>query len=179
MINSWEIEDLENPALFHDLAIGYIDGSISLTEDMLDNSFENSFSHSRVILSLAYHGTELFLKGAISGNTTNPTIMGSHDLGKLKKEYDMIYPGIEFELSLPFGYEYLGYNAKDIEEMIKDEPPQDQTFRYHTDKSGKVWRGFKSQDGITAFLPKSFITTISEFRQRIVALGDILHKDQQ
>lgn len=178
MINSWEIEELENPALFHDLAIGYIDGSISLTRDMLDKSFENSFSHSRVILSLAYHGAELFIKGAICGKTSDPKIMGCHDLKKLKKEYDRIYQSTEFELWLPFGYQYLGYDAKEIEEMVKDEPPQDQTLRYHTDRSGEVWKGLRSQDGITAFLPQSFLTTILAFRQRISELEEALHKDQ-
>ena len=105
--------------------------------------------------------------------------MGCHNLKKLKNEYDRIYPNTEFELVLPFGYQYLGYGAKEIEKMVKDEPPQDQTFRYHTDREGKIWKGFKSQDGIIAFLPQSFLTTILEFRQRISELGEMLRKDQQ
>jgi hypothetical protein len=178
MINSWELEGLENQALFHDLAIGYIDGSISLTRDMLANSFEDSFSHSRVILSLAYHGVELFLKGAICGKTSTPEIMGCHDLKKLKKEYDRIFPSSEFELQIPFGYQYIGYDAKNIEELVKNEPPQDQTFRYYTNKKGNVWKGIRSEDGITAFLAESFLTTIQELRQRVFDLGEMLHKDK-
>ena len=69
MIGSGEIEYLDNPASFHDLAVAYLDTCLIVTRQMVYGSFSPGYSHAMVVLSLAHHATELFLKAAILRKT--------------------------------------------------------------------------------------------------------------
>jgi len=66
-----------------------------------------------------------------------------------------------------FKTEYLGYSAKEIQKLKKNDSPKDQIFRYHTDRGGKKW------DGIQGFDAVPFLPTLEIFQQdmdRIVTL---------
>lgn len=132
------IDSLDNPGVSNDPAKAYLDASITLCSQMLNGDFKSSYSHSRVILSLAYHSIELFLKGAILKKTGKAATKG-HELDNLEQEYLRLYTDDEFAFDVPFNTEYLGFSRKQIEDLRKQEPPLDQTFRYHTDLSRSTW----------------------------------------
>lgn len=168
MIGSWEIEELDNPDLFHDLAVAYLDMSIIATRSMVYGAFFPLFSHSRVVLSMAYHATELFLKGAIL-RATGEKKCGGHVLKELYRRDDELYPDQDLHFDLPFGFEYLGFTSEQKAEMQKEEPPQDQMYRYHTNLEGERW------EGIDGFDAESFLRTIESFKKKMFDLGRRIH----
>ena len=118
MIGSSEIEDFDNPERFHDLALAYLQVSIVATRQMVYGSFFPQFSHSRVVISLAYHATELFLKGAILWRTGEKK-RGGHVLQKRHEEYSRLYPEEDFQFDVPFSSDYPGFTSEEIAQMKK------------------------------------------------------------
>ena len=168
MIGSWEIEHLDNPALFHDLAVAYLDTCIVATRAMVYGPFFPRFSHSRVVLSMAYHATELFLKGAIL-RATGEKKVGGHVLKELYAKYEKIFMDEEFHFDVPFSSVYMGFTQEQRAELEKDEPPKDQMYRYHTDLEGEKW---ESDQGFT---PESFLETLNALRKTFTTLGRRIH----
>lgn len=168
MISSWEIEGFDNPDLYYDLAISYLDGSIELTKKILDGSFPNTFSHSRVVLSLAYHASELFLKAALFRKTGEKS-HATHNVIDLYKKYKKHYPDSCFSLEVPFRLECAGLNKDDIR---KEESLFDQKFRYHSDTNGDRWKGYGKMEGIYAFLPKQFLEDLILLQQQFRHIGN-------
>jgi len=169
MIGSWEIEQLDNPDLFYDLSLAYLDTSIVAIRQMVYGSFFPRFSHSRVVLSMAYHSTELFLKGAIL-RAAGKKKRGGHDLKTLYEEFSNLYPEAEFQFDLPFSIEYLGFTPEEVAEMRKKEPPQDQIYRYHTDLSGEKW------EGLHGFEPEHFLDSLYLLQEAFIRLGRLIHR---
>ena len=168
MIGSWEIEHLDNPELFHDLAVGYLDTSIVATRAMVYGAFLPRFSHSRVVLSMAHHAIELFLKGAILRATGDKKCSG-HLLKDLYKRYVELYPEPELHFDLPFGFDYVGFAPEQIAKMRKDEPPQDQMYRYHTNLHGERW------GGACGFDAGPYLQTLESLRKSFVDIGRRIH----
>ncbi len=168
MIGSWEIEQLDNPDLFHDLAVAYLDISIVTTRSMVYGAFLPRFSHSRAVLSMTYHAIELFLKGAILRATGDKKCTG-HILEELYRRYEDLYPGQDMHFDIPFGVVYLGFTPEQVAEMQKEEPPQDQMYRYHTNLAGERW------EGIDGFDAESFLPMIESLKETMVDLGRKIH----
>lgn len=168
MLGSWEINHLGNPDLFHDLAIAYVDTSVLATEAMLDGCYPARFSHSRVVLSLAYHATELFLKGAILRKTGANRLAG-HDVAALYRKYVVHFPDESFHFVIPFSYGYPVLGPDEATELPKTEPSQDQMYRYHTDWGGTPW------EGVHGFDAKSFLGTLQRLRDTFTDLGSRIH----
>ena len=168
MIGSWEIEGLDNPDLFHDLAVAYLDTSIVATREMVYGAFSPRFSHSRVVLSMAYHATELFLKGAIL-RATGEKKQDGHVLKGLYERYEELYQDQDYHFDVPFSFGYLGFRPERVAELQKDEPPQDQMYRYHTNLKGKQW------DGAHGFDAESFLQTLQSLKKTFTTLGRRIH----
>ena len=66
--SSEELSDLPEWDQTFWLSRAYLEASQCLCESMLNGNFSSQYSSSRVILHLARHGVELFLKAAIGAN---------------------------------------------------------------------------------------------------------------
>jgi len=171
MIGSWEIDELDRPTLDHRLAMAHLDSAIVVARGMSNGQLPATFSHSRVALSLTYHATELFLKAAILRKAAlrNPC---EHQVSKLWDEYREHYRSPEYDFEIPFSIGYLGFTAEEIERLVPEEPPLDQTYRYHTDLKGNPWKG------VHGFAVDPFVEAMQSLRTRLMEIGERLHMEQ-
>jgi hypothetical protein len=136
MFGSWEIQGSEVPEQYLDLANAYLDASIFLTTAMANSAFEPKYSRGKVVLLLAHHAVELFLKGAILKAEPDKKLL-IHSLDSLGQLFHALYPDVKFET--PFRTEYFSLTEEQIAEAKKQERPLDQLYRYPTGKDGLTW----------------------------------------
>jgi hypothetical protein len=103
---------------------------------MVEDEFSAQFSSSRVILHLARHGLELFLKASVMAETGDSTLLG-HNLAKLFDRYRNIYPGEEFEFSAPPQFAISEETDLFSTEVDCFHSNLDQRHRYTSDRAGK------------------------------------------
>lgn len=118
------------------LSRAYLEASQCLCESMLNGNFSSQYSSSRVILHLARHGVELFLKAAIGANADARSVPATHDLDKLYAVYRQGYPNLSFAFTIP-----RRFGVADSSELFPDEGKSfhatlDQRHRYPSDRSG-------------------------------------------
>ncbi|MEW6054292.1 MAG: hypothetical protein AB1552_10980 [Nitrospirota bacterium] len=138
MIGSWQIQHLDAPSLCLELGLAHLDASINLCKDMKAGALPDTFHHAKVIMSLAYHGVELFLKFGI-GRRNGGICPKGHSLRPLQTKYESLNPDPNLHFVIPFIPAYLGFSAADIEQKIQDEQPFDQHLRYHLNLKGQSW----------------------------------------
>jgi len=61
MIGSWELSGLDEASLDRVLSFANLDAGFALCEAMNEGIYPATYSHAKVIMSLEYHGIELFL----------------------------------------------------------------------------------------------------------------------
>ncbi|MBN2704784.1 MAG: hypothetical protein JXR23_11305 [Pontiellaceae bacterium] len=169
MIGNWQISDLEHPKQCLELGLANLDASILLCGMMNSKSFPETFHHAKVIMSLAYHGVELFLKYGI-GKKKDGNCPDGHFLLVLKNEYIQLYPEPEFQFEVPFINKYIGFTDEQVEEKIKQvkkdkEPPYDQQLRYYRDKNGNQW------SGVHGFKPNDYLDHLKELKQTLIGIS--------
>jgi hypothetical protein len=167
MIGSWEMENKTQSELFFDLGFAYMDTSILSTKSMLNNQTPSQYSQSRVILSLAYHAIELFLKGAILFKKNEYKVNG-HNLDTLYKEYQKLYTQDKFQLESPFITRFMGISVDEINSI--NLPPRDQMYRYHTDRNTEKW------EGVEGFIPQDFLKKSSSLKNKFIELKKRIKK---
>ncbi len=150
LVGSWEMPQ-SIPLQFLSFAEAYLDSAAQLCDRLCETPRESSFQRGSVILFLAFHAIELFLKGAILTRSKNEKL--HHKIYDLKQRYDELFPGPEFSWNIPFKIEYLALEPEKIKENKKIIKP-DQLHRYPTDKNGNEWKG------VFAFEPISFSSDI-------------------
>lgn len=154
MAGSWEIDRLRPYELHLGLAQAYAECSHQLCFAMAAGEIAQTFGHSRVVLTLAYHALELFYKGALlaAGEKELPE---THRLDKLRSLYAKHYPERADSVPTLFRIENLcrpGEAEQGIEEKWRQ---WDQQYRYHTDLKGNMW------PGVEGFEANSFLTELS------------------
>ncbi len=82
------------------LSHSYLEASLHLCAGMASGDFTTQYSSSRVVLHLARHGIELFLKGALLAAGTHPATHGHH-LVRLYGAYRSTYSAKEFDFRVP------------------------------------------------------------------------------
>src|SRR5690554_1552451 len=86
-------------------------------------------------------GVELFLKGMIVLRDPSAKV-GTHVLERLAPKFREIYPGNEFNWSIPFTVQVVGGSEQERAEAIREtirNRPLDQVFLYPTDCKGRAW----------------------------------------
>jgi hypothetical protein len=117
------------------LSRSYIEASQCLCASMLEGDFTSQYSSSRVIIHLARHGVELFLKAAISAATGRPAEPG-HNLARLFLRYRHIYPDLRFFIEIPSRFQ-VDLNFDLFPETIEAfHATLDQRHRYPADRNG-------------------------------------------
>ena len=148
MIGSWEIDSLTESERLFAYSRSYLRSSIVLCTRVQRLRRKPQYPDASVVLHLARHAVELFLKGAIMAREPGADL--HHDLDKLQSTYDRLYPELALSWSQPFKTEYLGRTPNQLAEARRSAPRVDQIYRYPISKSGVPW------DGIYALDPRTF-----------------------
>ena len=115
-----------------------------------------SYTRGAVVLYLACHSVELFLKGAILSKCPKEQL--NHNLENYYKRYNHLYPEEKFKFNLPFRTEYVGLEPPEVEKAKGHLPPPDQIHKYPTNKNGKEW------DSLLVFEPTTFLRDIEQLK---------------
>ncbi|MBW2569261.1 MAG: hypothetical protein JRE47_07785 [Deltaproteobacteria bacterium] len=179
MVHFSEIESLRASLQFLAFSEAYLYSAAHLCAALAASPTESSYPRGAVVLSLSFHGIELFLKAAILEKVLDEQFCGKagHDLEFLGKRYANLYPGKKFSFEIPFGTEEIELVNPDprvIEELNlfmaehKRATPADQLNRYPRDIEGKPWYG------IYAFEPNTFAAVIAKAQQDMTRLKELI-----
>lgn len=118
------------------LSHSYLEASLHLCARMASGDFTTQYSSSRVVLHLARHGIELFLKGALLAAGAHPATHGHH-LVRLYRAYRSIYPAKEFDFRVP-----IWFAVDEEDDLFQDSlhafhMTLDQRHRYASSKQGE------------------------------------------
>lgn len=154
-------ESADLPGQYFALALAYLDSAKRLCELLARSYRTATYERGAVVLFLAAHAVELYLKGAILRAAPNETF--SHDLEHLHNRYKVLYPAKRFKFVNVFRVEYPEMSAAERAEAKKASPPVDQLHRYPADKKNNPW------PGLYAFEANSFLEDLrhlnTEFRR--------------
>lgn len=151
MIVDSEILHLSVPARFFAYARAYRSAAAALCHHMATDRESRGWPNASVVLMLAAHAVELFLKGAIYFRDPTADIE-HHRIDALVEEYSKHYPEPSFAWDIPFGGEYPGFTEAEIQAIKKTAPVPSVLYRYPVDRGGKEWKIALGFDPIT-FLP--------------------------
>jgi len=179
MVHFSEIESLRASLQFLAFSEAYLESAGRLCGVLAASPAESNYPRGAVVLSLTFHGIELFMKAAILEKAPNEQFSGNvgHDLDHLGKRYANLYPGKKHAFDIPFRDEEIVLVNPDpriIEELKlriaehKRATPADQLHRYPRDIDGNPWEGFYS------FEASSFTTTIAKVQQDIARLKGLI-----
>lgn len=153
MVGDWEIKNMPIPLQFVAFAEAYLDSAYRLCKILKRSTRKRTYPRGAVVLYLAFHSVELFLKAAILNKSPNEGL--HHNVENLLKRYRKLYPGKRYYFEIPFGTEHVGFEPSD---ELPTSPPQDQVNRYPVNKKKVDWAF-----GI-GFLPESFLSKLEEFQ---------------
>ena len=179
MVHFSEIESLRASLQFLAFSEAYLYSAVNLCSTLAASPSESTYPRGAVVLSLSFHGIELFLKSAILEKVPGEQFAGKagHDLESLGKRYAKLYPGKKFTFEIPFGTEEVDLVEPDprvVEEMKtfiaehKKVTPPDQLNRYPRDTAGNLW------NGIYAFEPNTFLLVITKAQKDIARLKEFI-----
>lgn len=159
MVGLWQISNLAMPRQFAAFADAYLDSAARLCRVLKRSTRKSSYPGGAVILFLAHHAVELFLKAAIIQKSPNEKIYGNHNIEQLEKQYRSLYPGKKYDFDVPFSKTvYLGLEPPEIPAQKTSKSALNQAYRYPVDNKGKEWHT------IFAFDPVSFLPVIDRLR---------------
>lgn len=164
MVGSWELENLTQSEQFFAFARAYMQASARLSSCFDEVRASDSYPHGCVILFLAVHSVELFLKGAILAR--EPSYNSNHHvIDKLKVKYYELYTSPEFQWNIPFITEFLGFDS--TRSTPPKPSPSDQVFRYPTDKK-TAW------PGVSAYAPQAFQLQIGDMQADMLRIEQVI-----
>ena len=133
-----ELIGLSVPQKFMSYAVAYLDAATALNRKIYDGDSPNDWPNSSVILHLATHAVELFLKSAIYSAEPEAKIE-HHNLDKLYAEFLNRYPKDKFAFEMPFATEHFGLTENEIASLKT--PTQSVRYRYPTRNGVAEWDG--------------------------------------
>jgi hypothetical protein len=116
MVGSWQIDNLPIPFQFMAFADAYLDSASRLCKVLSRSTRKRSYPRGAVVLFLAYHAVELFLKAAIVHKYPKEGL--HHNVEQLYNRYRALYPGRRYEFDLPFKTEYPGFEPESFQSLI-------------------------------------------------------------
>lgn len=144
------------------LALGYVEAAAFLCKSLVDDEYTRQFRSTRVILHLAHHAIELFLKGAILQASAKRTPR-THNLAQLTEMYRRHYPSPKFHFEIPFGLDAQESQPLFPEIEVEDVPLSER-FRYATGRDGRC---FNERDD---FSPEEWADTLKGLAARLTLL---------
>jgi len=134
----------------------YLNASFVICSHIEEAEERRRWSNACVVMMLAIHSVELFLKGAILAVCEEPD--ATHNLGKLKSQYDNLYPDKCFKWQLPFRVESADIEDEEYKSIVEKTKEQlSMRYRYPADREWEKW------DGSEAFCPEIFRVETLEY----------------
>ena len=160
---SEELDQLPNWDRSFWLSRAYLEASQCLCSSMIAGDFSSQYSSTRVVLHLARHGIELFLKAAIELTGIRTEKFG-HNLSSLYEEYWKLYPDHSFYFLMPS--RFMVSPTLDIFPEVYRElhATLDQRHRYGKDRKGN---SFATPE---VFEPQIVLRELEELRKSLVIL---------
>lgn len=158
-LSSWQSDGKSIPEKFYYFSNAYLDSAERLCKVLVRSTRKASYERGAVVLYLAFHSVELFLKAAILQKSPGENL--NHDIEHYEKRYNNLYPVKKYRFIVPFKTVYCGYEPPETMKIKHTTPPRDQVHRYPTGKDGKEW------DGIFTFEPSSFLSDIQALKSDI------------
>ena len=144
MIGNWQISHVSESRRYVLYAHAYLNSALLSCEQMAAYVEQRTWPNATVVLMLAAHSVELFLKGAILARESHAKVSDHR-----------IDPEPAFEFEVPFRTEYPNMSEEEKQTLKKTEPVPSILFRYPVRKSGVEW------EGIHAFEADSFLRILS------------------
>ena len=157
MITDSEIAHLPVHQRFFEYAQAYRNAASALCFKMTSEDETCTWPNAAVVLLLAAHATELFLKGAIQRRGTAP-VPEHHRIEDLTAEYRKRYPEPSFEWDVPFKTEYPDVPEIELDELKKSALIPSILFRYPVAKGGEEW------NGTFGFEPNTFLDVLEQVK---------------
>lgn len=151
---------------YRDLALAYLEGAERLCDALVSGAWISSFHKGQVALWLAFHASELFIKGCIC-KADPARLKSQHSLGELLLTFSDLYPALKFQP--PFGPEPVPADWELMELALKSDANLHVELRYPTDKSGRQW----SQD--RAFSGGLFLSDLAVLRADIERISAVVY----
>jgi hypothetical protein len=165
MVTDSELAHMTVPERFFEYAKAYRNAASALCATMAAEKTKCTWPNSNVVMLLAVHATELFLKGVIL--SSEPTALIEHHLlDDLNAEYKKRFTEPSSEWEIPFKTEWGDLSETEIRTRKKNTPVPSMLYRYPVAKGGKEW------NGAFGFEPNSFIIVLEQLErdfQRIMA----------
>lgn len=168
LLTASDIIHLNPPDRYFHYAEAYRSASALLCQKAESDATFNTWSHSAVVLMLAAHAVELFLKGALLKRGVKFEEVG-HDLNTLAEKYRATFPDppFAFECEIPFASPVS--ESELIKQRKQSEPNLDEAeyrkflrtlpepsilYRYPVNKRRKEW------PGLYGFIPSTFLVVL-------------------
>ncbi|MBS0151366.1 MAG: hypothetical protein JSR31_10530 [Nitrospira sp.] len=152
MLTLSDIINLEAHDQFFSYADAYLSASAVLCRQMKNDSTRYTWPHATVILMLAAHAVELFLKGALLKSTGK--LSATHDIQQLAEKYRETFQNLVLTWEIPFAnpcseteliaqmkQQWPDIDEAHIKTFITSTPDPSILYRYPFDKPGKQWPG--------------------------------------
>ncbi len=147
-------------------AVAYLDSAQRLCDLLARSHRKATYERGAVVLFLAAHAVELFLKGAIVHKAPNERF--SHDLEHLIRRYHALFPGKKFRLEVPFTTGLpSGMTVEEKRRVKKLVAPPGELYRYPIDKAYKPWSGAYGIE------PSSLSRELAKLRSRLEELLNV------
>lgn len=166
MITDADIQSLPVLKRFFAYADAYLEASNSMCQRMTQDTTSEKWANGAVVLMLAAHAVELFLKGAILARAPTADVWGvGHKLHELMEEYRAHFPEPSFNWNIPFQAEFpAGLTEEEIVSLRKQTPLPSILYRYPVQKGGEEWHG------AFGFEANSFLILLSELKNDFVRI---------
>lgn len=125
------------------LSIAYIDAGVFMAQSIYDEDFLPSVHRNLIPLFLVHQGLELMLKSGIKFKSGK--YPKTHDLIKLKNEFDILYPELDIQIPECLCDEFFG-QIDLFPESLRNSKPLHEMLRYPADRKGNLWKFDKQMD---------------------------------
>lgn len=133
-------EDADICARLLQRAEACLDASERLCADMIDGSWQSSFSRGTVCLWLGFHAVELFMKACIC-RLDRSKRLNTHSLGTLNLILEELDPALT--LDVPFGPEPVAADYELMEIALENDRTMHEQLSYPIDRQGRAWDGVR------------------------------------
>jgi hypothetical protein len=171
MLTHSDMWHLTVPEQLFDYANAYRSASAVLCQKVESDNTFCTWPNAAVVLMLAAHAVELFLKGALLKRNVEEVWSYGHNIDKLAAKYrEKFHEDPSFTWDIPFAStltetEWIAQMKQmnpditdaELEGLISATPYPSILYRYPVNKGGKDW------PGLYGFEPPSFLLQLSQF----------------
>jgi hypothetical protein len=161
MITASQLNDLSVPERLFTYADSYRNAASLVCTKIADDPRSFSWPDAAVVLMLAAHAVELFLKGALLKRCPDDNVFGyKHRLGELSAAYRRRFTEPSFDWDIPFQLgEWPDGITEQEKKLLGNTPEPSILYRYPVDTKGGDW------EGLYGFEPHSFLTLLHQLGQ--------------